>query len=114
MNSALFMGVAIAQFDRELFDKLKLRKTTQECVSQEPLRIGIRNEFGHIYRMVGTSKQKHFDKILQQLNDMGFVDELVENDAAAHSYSAIFDNVERRIQFTRSITTRSVSYSNLR
>jgi len=104
MNSTLFAGIAIAQFDRDLFEVLRLRKAAQDSVSCEPLQIGIRNEFGEIYRAVGTSKPRHFEKLIKRFSDLGFSNELVPVDQSSgqlraeptSGYKAIFNRQRKK------------------
>lgn len=93
MKTALLEGKTPAKFDRYIIANLLLNVSTPEQVRQEKLIIGIRNETGDIYRLIGATKHNSFMNAIEELFDLGLVDELQDADAAQDGYDAIFSEV---------------------
>ncbi|MFT5643566.1 MAG: hypothetical protein ACI83P_001113 [Janthinobacterium sp.] len=69
---------------------LLLNQDTPEQVRLEKLIVGIRNEAGDIYRLIGATKHNSFTNAIEELLDLGLVDELQDADTPQDGYDAIF------------------------
>ncbi len=90
MKTSLLEGKTPAHFDKHIIGNLLLNASTPELVRQEKLIIGIRNEAGEIYRLIGATKHNSFMNAIEELFDLGLVDELQDTDATEDGYDAIF------------------------
>lgn len=90
MKTTLLDGVKPAKFDKHIIGNLLLNASTPELVRQENLLIGVRNEEGDIYRLIGAAKPHSFMNAVEELVDLGLVDELQDTDATEDGYNAIF------------------------
>jgi len=52
--------------------------------------IGVRNEDGEIYRLIGASKKNSFMNAVEELFDLGLVDELEDTEETKEGCDAIF------------------------
>ena len=78
------------QFDQQIIGNLLLNQDTPEKVRLEKLIIGIRNDSGDIYRLIGATKHNSFTNAIEELVDLGLVDELHDADTPQDGYDAIF------------------------
>ncbi|MFA9218908.1 MAG: hypothetical protein ACEQSK_17630 [Sphingomonadaceae bacterium] len=90
MKTTLLEGVTPAKFDKHIIGNLLLNVDTPDMVRQEKLLIGIRNEDGEIYRLIGATKHNSFLNASEELVDLGLVDELQDSDGPQDGYDAIF------------------------
>ena len=90
LKTTLLPGTAPAQFDSQIIGNLLLNGDTPEQVLREKLIIGIRNEAGDIYRLIGATKHNSFTNAIEELFDLGLIDELQDADTPQQGYDAIF------------------------
>ncbi|MDB5916660.1 MAG: hypothetical protein JWR40_894 [Massilia sp.] len=90
MKTALLDGKTPAKFDKNIIGNLLLDVASSAEVRQEKMLIGVRNEAGDIYRLIGATKVNSFNNAVEELEDLGLVDELKDAEAPADSYDAIF------------------------
>jgi hypothetical protein len=79
-----------AKFDKHIIGNLLLNVSTPDIVRQEKLLIGIRNEDGQIYRLIGATKPNSYINAIEELFDLGLVDELEDTDGTQDGCDAIF------------------------
>lgn len=79
-----------AKFDKHIIGNLLLNVSTPDIVRQEKLLIGIRNEDGEIYRLIGATKPNSYINAIEELFDLGLVDELEDTDGTQDGCDAIF------------------------
>ena len=79
-----------AKFDKHIIGNLLLNVSTPDDVRQEKLLIGIRNEDGQIYRLIGATKPNSYINAIEELFDLGLVDELEDTDGTQDGCDAIF------------------------
>jgi hypothetical protein len=52
--------------------------------------IGVRNDDGEIYRLIGATKVNSYNNAVEELEDLGLVDELKDAEAPQDGWDAIF------------------------
>jgi hypothetical protein len=90
LKTTLLEGKKPAHFDKHIIGNLLLNASTPELVRQEKLIIGVRNEAGEIYRLIGATKHNSFMNAIEELFDLGLVDELQDTDSTQDGCDAIF------------------------
>lgn len=90
MKTALLDGKTPANFDKNIIGNLLLDVASAAAVRQEKMLIGVRNEAGEIYRLIGATKVNSFNNAVEELEDLGLVDELKQAEAPNDGYDAIF------------------------
>ncbi|PHV05131.1 MULTISPECIES: hypothetical protein [Rugamonas] len=90
MKTTLLEGMTPAKFDKHIIGNLLLNVSTPDIVRQEKLLIGIRNEDGQIYRLIGATKPNSYINAIEELFDLGLVDELEDTDGTQDGCDAIF------------------------
>lgn len=90
LKTALLEGVTPAEFDKQITGNLLLESTTVDTVRKEKLLIGIRNEDGEIYRLIGATKHNSFTNAVEELEDLELVDELGDVEGTVEGCDAIF------------------------
>ncbi len=90
MKTALLDGKTPANFDKNIIGNLLLDVASTAAVRQEKMLIGVRNEAGEIYRLIGATKVNSFNNAVEELEDLGLVDELKQAEAPNDGYDAIF------------------------
>ncbi len=90
LKTALLEGVTPAEFDKQITGNLLLESTTADTVRKEKLLIGIRNEDGEIYRLIGATKHNSFTNAVEELEDLELVDELGDVEGTVEGCDAIF------------------------
>ena len=90
MKTALLDGKTPANFDKNIIGNLLLDVASGAAVRQEKMLIGVRNEAGEIYRLIGATKVNSFNNAVEELEDLGLVDELKQAEAPNDGYDAIF------------------------
>ncbi|MGO4378869.1 hypothetical protein [Pseudoduganella sp. RAF53_2] len=90
MKTTLLDGVKPAHFDKQITANLLLETTTPDVVRQEKLLIGVRNEDGDIYRLIGATKHNSFTNAVEELVDLELVDELEDTEGTREGCDAIF------------------------
>ena len=90
MKTTLLDGITPAQFDKHIIGNLLLSVATPEEVRKEKMLIGVRNEAGDVYRLIGATKVNSFNNASEELVDLGLVDELQDTEEPQDGYDAIF------------------------
>jgi hypothetical protein len=90
LKTTLLEGIKPAKFDKQIVANLLLENTTVEAVRKEKLLIGIRNEDGEIYRLIGATKHNSFTNAVEELEDLELVDELGDVEGTVEGCDAIF------------------------
>jgi hypothetical protein len=90
LKTSLLPGKKPAHFDKHIIGNLLLNQATPEEVRQEKMIIGVRNESGEIYRLIGVTKLNSFMNAVEELFDLGLVDELQDTEATQDGCDAIF------------------------
>ena len=90
MKTALLEGKQPAHFDKHIIGNILLDAASSEEVLKEKMLIGVRNEAGDIYRLIGATKVNSFMNAVEELIDLGLVDELQDTEEPKDGYDAIF------------------------
>jgi hypothetical protein len=90
LKTALLDGMKPAKFDKHIIGNLLLDVASVDDVRQEQMLIGVRNETGEIYRLIGASKLNSFMNAVEELFDLGLVDELQDTEEPKDGCDAIF------------------------
>lgn len=90
MKTALIATEAGAKFDKNITNNLLLETAGEDAVRKETLIIGIRNESGKIYRIIGAPALKNYMNAVEELLDLGLVDELQDAEKSVDGYDSIF------------------------
>ena len=90
MKTTLLEGKTPAKFDKNIIGNLLLNVASPDEVRLEKMLIGVRNEAGEIYRLIGATKVNSFMNAVEELFDLGLVDELKDTEAPQDGYDAIF------------------------
>lgn len=90
MKTTLLEGKKPAHFDKHIIGNILLDVAPEDEVRQEKMLIGVRNEAGDVYRLIGATKVNSFMNAVEELIDLGLVDELQETEEPKDGYDAIF------------------------
>ncbi|HEU4375371.1 MAG TPA: hypothetical protein VFS02_17880 [Telluria sp.] len=90
MKTALLDGKTPAKIDKLIIGNLLLDVASSDEVRKEKMLIGVRNEAGEIYRLIGATKANSFMNAVEELEDLGLVDELKETETPEDGCDAIF------------------------
>ena len=90
MKTSLIDGLKPAHFDKHIIGNILLDVAPLDEVKQEPMLIGVRNEDGEIYRLIGATKLNSFMNAVEELFDLGLSDELEETEEPKEGCDAIF------------------------
>lgn len=90
MKTALVPGKKPAHFDKHIIGNLLLTVASVDDVRQEKMLIGVRNEAGEIYRLIGATKVNSFMNAVEELQDLGLADELEQTEGPKDGCDAIF------------------------
>jgi len=90
LKTALIDGVSIASIDSTIIGNLLLDHVGADEVRRQTLVIGIRNEAGEIYRIIGADKLASYMNAVEELTDLELVDELLDASTAPDGYDSIF------------------------
>ncbi len=90
MKTSLIEGKKPAHFDKHIIGNILLDVAPLEEVKQEAMLIGVRNEAGEIYRLIGATKLNSFMNASEELLDMGLIDELEDREEQKEGCDAIF------------------------
>lgn len=90
MKTSLIDGKQPAHFDKHIIGNVLLDVAPLDEVQQEPMIIGVRNEDGEIYRLIGATKLNSFMNAVEELLDLGLVDELDNIEEQREGCDAIF------------------------
>ncbi|GAB3390901.1 hypothetical protein [Massilia agri] len=90
MKTSLIEGKKPAHFDKHIIGNLLLDVAPLDEVKEEPMIIGVRNEAGEIYRLIGATKLNSFMNAVEELADLGLEDELENTEEQKEGCDAIF------------------------
>ena len=90
MKTTLLEGKKPAHFDKHIIGNILLDVAPEAEVRQEEMLIGVRNEAGDIYRLIGATKLNSFMNAVEELFDLGLVDELQDTEEPKEGCDAIF------------------------
>jgi hypothetical protein len=90
LKTTLLEGKKPAHFDKHIIGNLLLDVAPVDEVRQEKMLIGVRNESGEIYRLIGATKVNSFMNAVEELFDLGLVDELENTEEPRDGCDAIF------------------------
>ncbi|MFD2367131.1 hypothetical protein [Pseudoduganella sp. GCM10020061] len=90
MKTVLLQGKKPANYDKTIIANILLEQASEAEVRKEKMIIGLRNEDGEIYRLIGATKPNSFMNAVEELDDMGLEDELEDSDGPQDGYDAIF------------------------
>lgn len=90
MKTALLDGKTPATYDKHIIGNLLLDVAPEADVRREKMLIGVRNEAGDIYRLIGATKVNSFNNAVEELEDLGLVDELKDVAGPQDGCDAIF------------------------
>ena len=90
MKTTLLDGKTPAKFDKHIIGNLLLDVAPPDEVRLEKMLIGVRNEEGEIYRLIGATKVNSFMNAVEELFDLGLVDELQDTEGTQDGCNAIF------------------------
>lgn len=90
MKTSLLDGKKPAKFDKHIIGNLLLDVAPADEVRAEALIVGVRNEDGEIYRLIGASTHRSFMNAVEELFDLDLIDELEDVDDPVEGCDAIF------------------------
>jgi len=90
LKTTLLEGKKPSHFDKHIIGNILLDVATEEEVRQHKMLIGVRNESGEIYRLIGAAKLNNFMNAVEELIDLGLVDELQDTEELKEGCDAIF------------------------
>ena len=90
LKTSLLEGKTPAKFDKSIIGNLLLNLATPDEVRQEKMLIGVRNEAGEIYRLIGATKINSFMNAVEELIDLGLANELEDTEGTQDGCDAIF------------------------
>jgi hypothetical protein len=90
LKTSLLEGKKPAKFDKHIIGNLLLDVAPADEVRAEALIVGVRNEDGEIYRLIGASTHRSFMNAVEELFDLDLVDELEDVDDPVEGCDAIF------------------------
>jgi len=90
VKTAIIAGKAVAKIDKHIIGNLLLDQASVEEVRQEQMIIGMRNEAGEIYRLIGAAKRNSYMSAMEELLDLEMVDELENLEEPRDGCDAIF------------------------
>ncbi len=90
MKTTLLEGKTPAAFDKHIIGNLLLNVATPDEVREEKMLIGVRNADGEIYRLIGATKINSFMNAVEELFELGLVDELQDTEETREGCDAIF------------------------
>ena len=90
MKTSLIDGKKPAHFDKHIVGNILLDVAPLDEVKQESMQIGVRNDAGEIYRLIGATKLNSFMNAVEELIDLGLVDELQDTEDRKEGCDAIF------------------------
>jgi hypothetical protein len=90
LKTTLIDGATPAQFDKHITGNLLLEAVSADEVRAEKMMIGVRNESGDIYRLIGATKMNSYVNAVEELEDLELVDELADVEETREGCDAIF------------------------
>lgn len=90
MKTTLIAGKDIPKVDKDIMGNILLNSATEEVVRKELLIIGIRNDSGEIYRIIGATRSNSYMNAVEELFDLGLINEIGDEDGPKEGCDAIF------------------------
>jgi hypothetical protein len=90
LKTSLIDGTKPAHFDKHIIGNILLDVAPLAEVKDEAMLIGVRNEAGEIYRLIGATKLNSFMNAVEELLDLGLEDELQDTEEQKEGCDAIF------------------------
>jgi hypothetical protein len=90
VKTALIEGKQPAEFDATLLNTADLISDTPERVWSESLLIGIRNEYGDTYRVIGVTGLANLVHLLEKLHGLGCMRERPNGAETEQGFDALF------------------------
>lgn len=90
MKTALIDGKRTAKFDKDIVGNILLTVATPDEVKEEKMIIGIRNEAGEIYRLIGATRLNSYMNAVEELFELGLTDELQDIEGTRYGCDSIF------------------------
>jgi len=90
VKTSLIDGKKPAHFDKHVIGNILLDVAPLTEVQEEAMLIGLRNESGEIYRLIGATKLNSYMNAVEELLDLGLVDELENTEDQEEGCDAIF------------------------
>lgn len=90
LKTTLLDGVQPAKFDKQITGNLLLESVSPDEVRLEKMVIGVRNDDGEIYRLIGATKMNSYVNAVEELEDLELVDELGDLEETREGCDAIF------------------------
>jgi len=90
VKTSLIDGKKPAHFDKHIIGNILLDVAPLDEVKEEAMLIGLRNEAGEIYRLIGATKLNSYMNAVEELLDLGLVDELEDTEDQEEGCDAIF------------------------
>jgi hypothetical protein len=86
-------GTKAPEFDKLIVGNLLLTHTNEPSVRKQKMVIGIRNDTGTIYRLIGANKINSFMNAVEELIDLDLLNELQDVEGPREGCDAIFAGV---------------------
>lgn len=90
MKTSLIAGKDIPKFDKDIVGNILLNTAGEDVVRQELLIIGIRNDAGEIYRIIGATKSNSYMNAVEELLELELVNEIGDEEGQKEGCDAIF------------------------
>ena len=90
MKTSLIAGRDIPKFDKDIVGNILLNTAAEDVVRQELLIIGIRNDSGEIYRIIGATKSNSYMNAVEELFELELINEIGDEDGPKEGCDAIF------------------------
>jgi hypothetical protein len=90
LKTSLIAGKDIPKFDKDIVGNILLNTASEPVVREELLIIGIRNDAGEIYRIIGATKSNSYMNAVEELFDLGLINEVEDDDPPKEGCDAIF------------------------
>ena len=90
MKTSLIAGKDIPKFDQHIVGNILLTTASEAVVREELLIIGIRNNAGEIFRIIGATKSNSYMNAVEELFDLGLINEIGDDEPPKEGCDAIF------------------------
>jgi hypothetical protein len=89
MKTAVVKGTALGAFDQVLLASLKMTDVPDWSVRNETYLLGMLNERGEIYRLVGVGDLRSFVTTLNKLRSLRYTTEIADGEDAEQGFDTI-------------------------
>lgn len=89
MKTAVIKGTAPGAFDQVLLSSLKMTDAPDWSVRNETYLLGMLNERGEIYRLVGVEDLRNFVTMLNKLRSLRYTAEIADGNDAEQGFDTI-------------------------